>query len=500
MIPMSNREFRLYDTMSRRVKPLETQTPGVFRFYSCGPTVYSYAHIGNFRTFLTADLVVRTAEAIGWEVRYVSNITDVGHLTEDDVADASGEDKMAKALASKDGQKFPNVWDLAEHYAESFINDWKTLNLREPYVRPRATDHMREQIVAVEQLIKQGNAYETSNAVYFHIPSFPNYGRLSGNKDLESLQVGVRDVVQDTEKRHPADFALWKKDDKHLMQWFSPWGWGFPGWHIECSVMARAYLGDTIDLHAGGEDLVFPHHECEITQSEALYKAEFSKHWLHTKFLRVNGEKMSKSKGNWYTVRDLVHDANADPLALRYALISVPYSKDANFTLQTLEDASKAIERFRECDRMATAGLDAATPGEDSVGPALDELYEETLDAMCNDLNTSVALAKAYEGTKVILRNTQGLNAASAESAKRFLDRINALLGIVRSEYALESVAAPTKAAVSVDEALVESKIAERAAAKQNKNFALADSIREELESMGLELRDSPEGTTWRVK
>jgi cysteinyl-tRNA synthetase len=256
---MSERTFRLYDTMSRQVKPLELLEPGHLRFYSCGPTVYSYAHIGNFRTFLTADLVIRTAQAIGIRVSYVSNITDVGHLTQDNVADAAGEDKMAKALQSKEGEQFNNVWELAEYYEDAFLEDWARLNLIEPNVRPRATQHMREQIVAAEQLIAQGNAYETPTGVYFNVESFPGYGKLSGNTQ-DNLRKAVREVVLDDNKREQADFALWKKDDKHLMQWYSPFGWGFPGWHLECSVMARMYLGDTLDLHAGGEDLIFPHH------------------------------------------------------------------------------------------------------------------------------------------------------------------------------------------------------------------------------------------------
>ncbi|MDK3157575.1 hypothetical protein QPK87_13465 [Kamptonema cortianum] len=288
---MSEREFLLYDTLSRKVKPLQTVEPGHLRFYSCGPTVYNYAHIGNFRTFLTSDLIVRTAEAIGWRVTYVSNITDVGHLTQDDLADAGGDDKMASALKSKEGEQFANIWDLARFYADAFESDWRKLNLKEPTIRPRATDHMREQIVEIQQLIESGNAYETPTGVYFSVDSFSEYGKLSGNRDRENLQVGVRDVVKDDNKKNPADFALWKKDDKHLMQWYSPWGWGFPGWHIECSAMARKYLGDTIDLHGGGEDLKFPHHECEIAQSESSSGKPFSNHWLHVTFLQVEGEK-----------------------------------------------------------------------------------------------------------------------------------------------------------------------------------------------------------------
>ena len=307
--------LRLHDTLTREVQTVEPVAYAddgrpLLRFYSCGPTVYSYAHIGNFRTFLTADLVVRTAEALGWSVRYVSNVTDVGHLTEDDLADGGGEDKMARALASKDGERFETVWDLARHYTAALEADWQSLNLREPDLRPRATEHVREQIEAARALVEAGHAYETDDGVYFHVPSFPGYGRLSGNQDAEAL-AGTRDVVRDDGKRDPRDFALWKKDPGHLMQWHSPFasgpaaGWGFPGWHLECSVMAQKYLGETIDLHGGGEDLRFPHHECEIAQAEALTGRPFSRYWVHTRFLQVEGEKMAKSAGNFLTVRDL---------------------------------------------------------------------------------------------------------------------------------------------------------------------------------------------------
>ena len=496
---MPDRQFRLYDTLTRKVKPLVLAEPNHLRFYSCGPTVYSYAHIGNFRTFLTADLIVRTAQALGWRVTSVSNITDVGHLTQDDTADAGGDDKMASALKSKEGEQFVNVWDLAEHYALAFEEDWRTLNLLRPTVRPRATQHMREQIVAIEELIAKGHAYETPTGVYFSVESFADYGKLSGNRDRDSLQVAVRAVVQDDNKRAPADFALWKKDDKHLMQWFSPWGWGFPGWHIECSAMARQYLGDTIDLHAGGEDLVFPHHECEIAQSESITGKPFANHWLHVRFLQVEGEKMSKSQGNFYTLRDLLADGY-DPLAIRYALIAVPYGKPLNFTQQSLRDAEGNVGRFRECERRIIAALgalpdtvEAPTPGASMAN--LVEIYDELLGAMCDDLNTSIAIAKALEGVKVVLRQPE-LTAEEARAAAWFLSAVNDVLGIVRAPKSGTASEAADAIPV-IDGRTVEEWIEERNAAKQAKDFSGADAIRDRLASQGIELRDSPSGTTW---
>lgn len=492
---MPSKTFRLTDTLSGLVKPLETIEPNHLRFYSCGPTVYSYAHIGNFRSFMTADLIVRTAKAIGMKVTWVSNITDVGHLTNDDLADAQGEDKMERALKSKEGEHFHNIWELSEYYTEAYSEDWRSLNLVEPDIRPKATQHVREQLLAIEDLIAKGHAYETPTGIYFSVKSFAGYGKLSGNT-LDNLQKTAREIVLDDNKHEQADFAVWKKDDRHLMQWFSPYGWGFPGWHIECSVMAMKYLGETLDLHSGGEDNRFPHHECEIAQSESLTGKPFSNHWIHTRFLLVDGEKMSKSKGNFYTVRDLL-GRGIDPLAIRYALLSTHFTKELNFTQQGLTDAGSNIERIRRADQAVSAALSANRSGDDVLSEILDDLYEQALDAMCADLNTSVAIAKTLEGARAIQREADTLSVRSAESAKKFLDRINVLLGLVRNDYHhTESVAStPT-----IDADLMEAKIRERAEAKKSKNFARADEIRQELDELGIELRDSPQGTTWIAK
>ncbi len=513
---MSDPTFRLYNALTRQVEPLVTsqktdEGKPLLRFYSCGPTVYSYAHIGNFRTFLTADLIVRTAEALGWQVNYVSNVTDVGHLTEDDTADASGEDRMAKALKSKEGEQFANVWDLARHYTKALLADWQALNLREPNIRPRATEHVREQIRAVEALLANGHAYETDDGVYFHVPSFDGYGKLSGTTTIEELTRGSaaasRDVVVDECKRDPRDFALWKKDDGHLMQWHSPFGWGFPGWHLECSVMAQKYLGETIDLHGGGEDLRFPHHECEIAQAEAVTSKPFANHWSHTRFLQVEGKKMSKRDGNFLTVHDLTASpdnggradwgAPTDPLALRLALISGHYGKPFNFTQAALKAAAKNIQRYRDAHEVVQESLAAKREGDDNLDSSLTESYTTAVAAMAEDLNTPEAIAAAYQGVNVILgQNREApLSGSAAETASSFLDRINALLGIVNHE-----VAGPT---TKQDDGLaeqVESLIQQRTAARASKDWALADEIRAELDALAVEIMDSPTGTTWRRK
>lgn len=495
------RDFRIYNTLSRSVESILPIKEGHLSFYSCGPTVYSYAHIGNFRSFVTADLILRTAKAVGWKVTYATNITDVGHLTVDDFSDSSGEDKMAKALRSKEGEAFANVWDLARYYSGKLIEDWQILNLLEPTVRPRATEHMREQIAAVQSLLDKGHAYETSQGVYFSVTSFPSYGQLSGNTLDNELEQTVRNVVVDTEKRDPRDFALWKKDDKHLMQWFSPWGWGFPGWHIECSAMAMAYLGDEIDLHAGGEDLIFPHHECEIAQSESLTGKPFAKYWVHTRFLQVEGEKMSKSLGNFYTVRDLVAPTSEggkeiDPLAVRMTLLSGHYRKPFNFTIKTLKGNVKHRERLAEIVSVVGYSDSANRIYEGDFGHALQATYHRALDAMTDDLNTPTALVALFGGTKMILSKLANLTATEQEAIRSWLADMNELLGVIQvsgKSATVEDNRSDSSLGVKVEALLVE-----RQQARVDKNWGRADEIRKALTDLGVEVMDTPEGAKWK--
>ncbi|MBL7979564.1 MAG: cysteine--tRNA ligase [Bacteroidetes Order II. Incertae sedis bacterium] len=490
-------DFILYNSLTRKEQSIKLIESGHLRFYSCGPTVYSYAHIGNFRTFLTADLVVRTAEALGWQVTYVTNITDVGHLTDDDHADAIGEDKMAKALRSKEGELFANVWDLARFYTDAFVEEWQQLNLRKPFVRPRATEHMREQIEAIQSLIKTGHAYETPDAVYFSVPSFKAYGQLSGNTRADALEEGVRDVVKDTNKRDPRDFALWKKDDKHLMQWFSPWGWGFPGWHLECSVMAMKYLGETFDIHGGGEDLAFPHHECEIAQSEALTGKPFANYWVHTRFLQVEGQKMSKSLGNFYRVKDLVAPDTEggkgfDPLALRLALLSGHYGKPFNFTIQNLKDAAKIVRRYQDAWSLVEEILHSDKPnGTDFLGKRLNENYDAILLAMTQNLNTPEALAKAHAGQKMVQGALSGMGREAAKQASNWFQKVNALLGFIRRDPTSNETDDTTDADMEAAQALAQL----IDAARSQKDFARADAIRADLLEKGFEVRTTKEGS-----
>lgn len=493
-----SKTFNLTDTLTGRLQAVQPLEPGHVRMYACGPTVYSYAHIGNFRSFLTADLIVRVATSLGWQVSYATNITDVGHLTEDDVADASGEDRMAKALASKEGEAFVNVWDLARHYAGSLLEDWNTLGLREPMVRPRATEHVREQISAIEKLVTMGRAYETSSGVYFAVDTFEGYGKLSGNQVADDLHEGVRDVVRDPEKRNPRDFALWKKDPKHLMQWFSPWGWGFPGWHIECSVMAMKYLGDTIDIHAGGEDLIFPHHECEIAQSESLTGKPFAQHWVHTRFLQVEGAKMSKRLGNFLTVRGIIAPQDQggrgiDPMALRWALLAGKYNEPYNFTYETLEVASKHVARLSALAAQAGETSRFGSFEEMLAGAgALSSALEAVQAALLEDLNTPIAFRETLAGMKAARQATPAEVAA-------YLAGIGLLLGVeVGAAHARKN---PSDQEVAeVDHAHIQSLVDARQQARRDRDYAAADELRLALDKLGVEVKDTPAGPEWTLR
>ncbi len=373
--------LRLYNTASRSLEAFTPITPGKVGLYTCGPTVYWDASIGNFRSFVFDDILQRTLEVEDYDVTRVMNITDVGHLTDD--AD-EGEDKM---IAGARREK-KSVQDIAQMYTDYFIEDAKRLNIKlpkAPYLC-KATEHIREQIALIQQLDEKGFTYRTDDGIYFDTLKFPAYGALSGQK-LEEKEAGAR-VAINTEKRNAADFALWKfspKNEKRLMEWESPWGVGFPGWHVECSAMSRAYLGQPFDIHTGGVDHIPVHHENEIAQSEAAYGIKLAQYWLHNEFLLVDGQKMSKSLGNVYTVRD-IENHGFEPLALRYLFLGTQYRQKQNFTWEALQGAQNALNRLwsaaRALERPQTGNM---------------EFEAEFLSAMEDDLNTPKALAVVWK-------------------------------------------------------------------------------------------------------
>ncbi|MFQ5648172.1 MAG: cysteine--tRNA ligase, partial [Candidatus Aenigmatarchaeota archaeon] len=380
--------LRFYNTLTKKKEAFKPLKKGEVRMYNCGPTVYMYAHIGNFRAYVFADLLRRYLEWRGLKVKQVMNITDVGHMTFDVVADSTGEDKVEKA--AREEHKTPE--QIARFYEEAFYEDAGKLNIKKAGVYPRATEHIPEMIEMIGKLLKKGYAYRGEDGwVYYDVTKFKGYGKLSGNT-LEKLKAGHRLEVK-KEKRHPQDFALWIKNPKHMMQWDSPWGRGYPGWHVECSAMSTKYLGLTLDIHTGGEDNIFPHHECEIAQSEGATGKPFVKYWMHTRHLIVDGKKMSKSLGNFYTLRDLLKKGHS-PKAIRFLLLSAHYRTKLNLTEAALRQAEKNVKGLEEL----AARLKEIKDGKPNK--ELDKLTkkagEEFGKAMDDDLNISLGLAKVF--------------------------------------------------------------------------------------------------------
>ena len=504
-----------HNTLSNRLEQFQPLDPDgkTVTFYTCGPTVYDYAHIGNFSAFLKADLLRRTLELVGYDVTHVMNMTDVGHMTDDDVADGAGEDKMQAAAsrlleAKKSGQLPEDAGDvdpndpyaIADFYIDAFLEDARTLGLKvaieaqeKPDLMPRPTHYVKQMIALIENLIASEHAYVASDGVvYFDVSSFPDYGKLSGNT-LDSVRSGEGGRISESNqqvKKHPADFLLWKPDAKHLMRWPSPWGEGYPGWHLECSVMAAALLGDVIDIHSGGEDNIFPHHECEIAQTRSTTGNDhFAHYWFHARHLMVEGEKMSKSKGNFFTVRDLL-TRGASPAAIRLSLSSTHYRQNANFTFQSLKDFQRQIDRWM---RVRNA-LQKNGTGTFSQASLQDHAFlQEFTAALCDDLNISNAIAILNQFVNDLGGRTEALTSDQSALELAALDAMLQTLGILD----VETKATPSSTSDDLSRE-VDAKVAARNAARAAKDWAEADRIRDELLEAGIEIKDSSEGTTWQ--
>jgi cysteinyl-tRNA synthetase len=474
--------MRLHNSLSGRVEELRPQAPREVRMYHCGPTVYKRQHIGNFRAFMLADLLRRTFEMQGRRVLQIMNITDVGHLTEDDTADATGEDKLQKEAA----RRKLDPWQIAREEEQNFKEDLAVLRILSAHHYPRATEHVPEMIAMIEALLANGHAYAAEGNVYFDVRSFPRYGALSGNTIAE-LEAGASGRVEERrDKRHPADFALWKCDPKHLMQWDSPFGRGFPGWHIECSAMSRKYLGDTLDVHTGGPDNKFPHHECEIAQSESVTGKPFVRHWIHCGRLEIGGEKMSKRAGTLFTIPELVGKGytGAD---LRLVLLRTHYRSPLPFDLALLDDAAKTRAKL---DHFVHYEMAERSEGADK--PAMAEATltarRDFAAALEDDLNTSAALAVVH--TFMTAVNRAEPHRADAERAVAAMREFDRIFGVLSD--------APARGA---DDAEIGALVAERDAARAAKDWARADRIRNELDAKyGVEVLDSATGTRWRRK
>ena len=460
--------LKLKNTLTRaqeEFNPLEGKT---VRIYACGPTVYDYGHIGNFRTFVAVDVLRRYLKYLGYQVNHVVNITDV-------------DDKIIRGVL----QSGKSLREYTEFYTQAFLEDTRALNIEPPEVMPRATDHIPEMIELMKRLADAGLTYKSDGSLYYSIASFPSYGRLSGLK-VEGNISGARVDVDEYEKADARDFVLWKEPkEEGEPRWPSPFGEGRPGWHLECSAMSMKYLGESFDIHCGGVDLIFPHHENEIAQSEGATGKPFVRFWVHAEFLLVEGEKMAKSKGNFYTVRDLL-DKGYSSMAIRYLLLSVPYRTQLNFTLEGLRSAESSLERLRNFRRRVT---DIAGGGSNHrVQEIVSKAREGFETGMNDDLNTSEALASVFDLVRDvnIAIDSNEFGADDRDTVLAFLSRVDSVLGVLGEE------------ASDILEPEIAAMIGERNAARRNRDFNRADQIRQELAARGIILEDSPQGTKWK--
>ncbi|MEK7512912.1 MAG: cysteine--tRNA ligase [Patescibacteria group bacterium] len=462
--------MRLYNTLTRRKEEFRPLRAGRVGLYTCGPTVYNYAHIGNLRTYLFEDVLERAFEFEGYRVKRAMNITDVGHLTSD--AD-TGEDKLEKE-AEKERR---SVWDIAKFYTDAFFDDLAALHIKKPRIVKPATGCIPEQIAIIKRLFKNGYAYETPTAVYFDVSKFKTYTALSRQK-LETKETAVRaEVVEDPSKRDPHDFVLWFKlvgrFKHHVMRWPSPWGEGFPGWHIECSAISSSVLGQPFDIHTGGIDHISVHHTNEIAQSEGAFGTPLARYWMHGEFLVIARARMGKSAGNFITLTTL-REKGFDPLSYRYLVLSVHYRSPLNFTWEALAGAEKGLSNLRSA--FADAGKKPRSAGSVKETEALKEEFASALD---DDLNTPRALAIAWKAVK-----SKALSPAQKKSLIKTFDKV---LGL-----RLDRSAAPRAAAVIPLE--VKRLAEERELFRKRKQFAHADDLRKRIRTLGYEVDDTPLG------
>jgi len=481
-------DLLLYNTLTRQKEkfvPLERGRVGI---YVCGPTVYNHSHIGHAKSYVSFDVIVRFLRFLGYKVTYVQNITDVGHLTDNS---DEGDDKIEKE-AKKDRV---DPMETVETFMRSYFEDMDKLGVERPNISPRATGHIVEQIELAKKLIEKGFAYEVNESVYFDVSKFPEYGKLSGKK-LDELVSGTR-VEQRSDKRNPADFALWKGAEAgHIMRWPSPWGDGFPGWHLECSAMSMKYLGETFDIHGGGIDNQFPHHECEIAQSEAATGKQFVRYWLHNNLVTVNGTKMSKSLGNFITLKDAFK--KYDPAVIRFFILQSHYRSSLDYSDEAVAAAGKGLERMtnmvRQLSEQAEGNVnlfDFANLPEEPVN--LKRYHNEWLAAMVDDFNTPLAIASLFEMLKDVNSFLASGNMPSGEFASTLLLFLKRLAGDVLGILPVENQKYCDE---DWEGKLIETMIKLRTDARKNKDFQLSDAIRNELQKIGVSLEDKKDGTT----
>ena len=468
--------MRFYNTFSKSKEEFIPQNPPTVSFYTCGPTVYDYFHIGNARSFIMADVLRRYLEYKGYKVKFVMNLTDV-------------DDRIIKK--SIDEKKPSNV--VSDFYADAFFEDINLLRIKPATVFPKATQHVSEMIEMIKELEERGIAYNVDGNVFYDVSKFTDYGKLSG-KNLEELSAGARVEVNEN-KKNPLDFALWKKAKEGEPSWDSPWGKGRPGWHIECSAMSSKHLGETIDIHAGGNDLIFPHHENEIAQSEAAHNHKFVRYWIHFGFLNINEEKMSKSLGNFLTAREILKKYSAE--AIRLFFLQTYYGGPLNFSFDLLSAAEKGVEKIKNLAEK----IELEIKKDNNIGLVpefnIKYYYDEFEKVMDDDLNTPQACAVIFDfvrSVNKIISETDSLHVSFFIDLKKFLtETAENVFGIIYFEELYQKSA-------QLDEKLIKLIIDLRTKLKKEKNFLLADSIRDELNKIGIELKDGKDSTTYKLK
>ena len=481
--------FHLTNTLTRRKEEVVPSAPPHVGLYVCGPTVYSDVHLGNVRTFTSFDILYRWLTHLGYKVRYVRNITDVGHLLGDA---ADGEDRISKGARAEQLEPM----EVVQKYTNGFHAVMRQFNNLDPSIEPTATGHLLEQIAMVERILAKGYAYEANGSVYFDVPRFAaehENGALSGRR-IEELLSNTRGTEGQDEKRSPLDFAIWKNaGPEHLMKWNSPWGVGFPGWHLECSVMSTKYLGLTFDIHGGGMDLKFPHHECEIAQSVAADGQPPVRYWMHTNMLTVNGRKMSKSEGNGFTPEELIAgdhkllERGYSAMTVRFFMLQCHYASTLDFSNEALQAAERGLERLMAAlDTLAK--LKPGTSDEADIAA----LEQRCYDAMNDDLNTPVMIAELFEAVRII----NSVNDGKLSLTDGSLERLRGLMQVMVFEV-LGLRQEKDAGDDQVLDALVKEFIQLRAEAKARRDFATSDAIRDKLAAAGILLKDTKEGTTW---
>ncbi len=478
--------LQVYNSLTRQKEVFVPLREGRVHMYVCGPTVHNDAHLGHGKTYVNFDTVVRYLRYLGYQVLYVQNITDVGHLLD------SGEDRMIKGAR----RERVHPLQLAETYARRYFRDMDRLKVTRPDISPRASGHIPEMIDLVAELLANGFAYEVNGSVYFSVSKFENYGRLSGRR-REDARAGHRIAVLE-EKRDPADFALWKRaEPEHILRWHSPWGEGFPGWHIECSAMATKYLGQPFDIHGGGVENKFPHHECEIAQAEAARGKPFARYWLHNGMLMISGEEMHKSLGNFVTLEQAFE--RWEPTAIRFFVLLSHYRGPTDFTEEAVDAAGRGLDRLLTTVRYVRRRLSGGAPeGEASQGTLalLEDARRQFEDAMDDDFGTPGAIAALFELNRQInarLDGSQPLSLGDLRAVDSLYRRLAGdVLGVLPDDLGQQ-----LGAGLSAD--LIEVLIDTRARLRQSKQWALADGIRDQLETLGIQLQDRPEGTGWTL-